>query len=511
MRILYIPIDERPCNTTVVERIAESGNGIDLVTVPKNLLGFKKTPANNEAIWEWLNKEANHVDAVILSIDMLIYGGLLPSRIHYIPMETASMWINRLRSFRQSYPNLPIYASNLIMRTPRYSSSDEEPDYYETWGREIFLQAYLEDKLTHDGITDEQAKELNNIKKRLPKQYVEDYEQRRAFNLNINQQVLELVKEGVINFLSIPQDDSAEYGYTAIDQKVITQMREKLQLYQRVHIYPGADEVGATLLARVYNNLRKERPKIYPIWSSTLGPEIIPMYEDRPFQESMKSHILAAGCQIADRAESADLILAYNTPGKVMQESWDQGKKDITYSNFRNLLFFVDQIKQYIERGKKVIVADSAYANGGDLELIRLLDEACILDQLVSYKGWNTNCNTLGTTIAQGVIGQHGRVDRIKENVMYHLLDDYFYQAEIRMDLTENFLPKYHLNYFDLKDKAEMVNNERNEKLSQRFKEEISNNFREIEIERLTTSAPWNRMFEIGLELITRKKYERGV
>ncbi len=164
MKMLYIPIDERPCNTTVVERIAQSGEDIELCTVPRELLGYKKTPADNEDIWNWLNKEAIHADAIILSIDMLIYGGLLPSRIHDLSWETASKWIDRLRSFRQSYPNLPIYASNLIMRTPKYSSSDEEPDYYEAWGKDIFLQAYLEDKLKNSGISEEETQELKAIK-----------------------------------------------------------------------------------------------------------------------------------------------------------------------------------------------------------------------------------------------------------------------------------------------------------------------------------------------------------
>ena len=506
MKVLYIPIDERPCNTTVVERIAQSGEDIELCTVPRELLGYKKTPADNEDIWNWLNKEAIHADAIILSIDMLIYGGLLPSRIHALSWETASKWIDRIRSFRQSYPNLPIYASNLIMRTPKYSSSDEEPDYYEAWGKDIFLQAYLEDKLKNSGISEEETQELKAIKARLPKDHVEDYEQRRSFNLRINQHVLELVHEGVITFLSIPQDDSAEYGYTALDQKVVINMREELQLYDNVHIYPGADEVGATLLSRIFNDVRNERPSIFPIWSSTPGPGIIPMYEDRPFQESMKAHILAAGCQIADHAESADLILAYNTPGQVMQESWEQKNKDRTYSSFRHLPFFVDQIKQYLEKGKQVIIADSAYANGGDLELIRLLDRASLLDKLLSYKGWNTNCNTLGTTIAQGVIGRNGPVKSIKENIIYHLLDDYFYQAEVRMEMTENFIPNYGLNYFDLKDQANLVNEERNKELYQRFKEEIRNSFTQMEIEKVSTFAPWNRMFEIGLELETSTK-----
>ncbi|WP_067727651.1 DUF4127 family protein [Oceanobacillus damuensis] len=504
MKIIYIPIDERPCNTHVVERIAATAEDIDLLLPSKNLFGFKKNPADTEGIWQWIKHEASEADALILSVDMLVYGGLLPSRMHYLLEETADKWIERLRDFHQEYPDLPIYASNMIMRTPKYSSSDEEPMYYEEWGREIFLHAYLEDKQNVNGLTDDEAAELKAIQQKLPKQYVEDYEKRRSFNIKVNQSVLELVQEGVINFLAIPQDDSSEYGYTARDQSVVVAKREQLRLYNNVHIYPGADEVGATLLARIYNTLHQKRPRIYTFWSSTFGPQIIPMYEDRPFAESLKAHVLASGCQLVDRAEEADIILAYNTPGRLMQEAWDQSKKDITYSSFRNLLHFVDQIASYVKQGKKVIVADSAYANGGDSQLITLLDEAGILDKLLSYKGWNTNCNTLGTTIAQGVMGMDGEQAVIQQNLIYHLLDDYFYQTEIRMEMLEDFVVKHGLSYFDLKDKANLVNEERDKRLRRRYSELIMNSFKGFEIEKIQTYAPWNRMFECGIELKTK-------
>lgn len=505
MKIMYIPIDERPCNTTYVDMIAATNPEIQLVMPPQNILGYKKKPANREEIWNWIQQELPNTKALILSIEMFIYGGLIPSRLHSMSEEEASLWINRIVHIHENYPDLPIYASNVIMRTPKYSSDDEEPDYYADWGREIFLRAYLMDKKTRVNLTEEEENLLKDLVKKIPEQFIEDYERRRHFNLEINKKIIELVADGVIHFLAIPQDDSAEFGYTAMDQKVVISKREDLRLYKKIHMYPGADEVGATLLARAYNELKQQKPKIFPIWSSTLGPQLIPLYEDRPFYESLKAHILAAGCQLTLDAKDADIILAYNTPGRVMQESWDQKKKDVTYTSFRNLLTFVNQINDFVRMGKHVIVADSAYANGGDRELITLLDEEGVLDQLLSYKGWNTNCNTLGTTISQGVIGLNGDEEKIKYNLIYHLLDDYFYQAEIRMEMVDEFLPKYNLNYFDLKDKADIVNRERDNRLFQRFNNIIKHSFTDIKIKELKTFAPWNRMFEVGIHLTLEK------
>ncbi|TDL83215.1 DUF4127 family protein [Peribacillus frigoritolerans] len=501
MKIAYLPIDERPCNIDYIKRIARSSSDIELMLPGDELLGAKKTAADTNGLWNWLNQAVRTADAIILSIDMLVYGGLLPSRLHYLSKDTVTMCVERLRSFHKTYPGVPIYASNLIMRTPKYSSSDEEPDYYEQWGREIFLRAYLQDKQDRETLEEEEQMQLQEIASKLPEEYIHDYETRRSFNSLINIKMLELVNEGVIKFLSIPQDDSAEYGYTAKDQKLVAEKREQLRLYKQVHMYPGADEVGATLLARVYNDFKGIRPKIYPIWSSTLGPQVIPMYEDRPYAESLKAHVSAAGCQLVSRAEDADLILAYNTPGRVMQESWDQHNKDITYTSFRNMLTFVDQIKTFIDAGKKVMISDAAYANGGDRELIMLLDEERVLDRIVSYKGWNTNCNTLGTTISQGVVSLNGKSDIIQENIIYHILDDYLYQSEIRMDMVADYLPTHNLTYFDLKNKASLVNRERDKRLYTRYKEMILYSFKEMELKEINTHSPWNRMFECGMTL----------
>ncbi|MEE6450807.1 DUF4127 family protein [Gottfriedia acidiceleris] len=506
MKIAYIPIDERPCNVSYVQKIASSSTDVELIMPNLELLGNKKESGDTEGLWTWVKGISSEVDAIILSIDMLIYGGLLPSRLHYLEENIRVVWAERLRALRRDYPKLEIYASNLIMRTPKYSSSDEEPEYYEHWGREIFLRAYLIDKQKREELSQDEQKQLNNMIEILPEEYIKDYETRRQFNLAINLQMLELVHEGVLTFLSIPQDDSAEFGYTAMDQSCVVRKREELRLYSKVHMYPGADEVGATLLSRAYNAWKNLRPKIFPVWSSTLGPQLIPMYEDRPFAESLKAHILASGCQLVDTAESADLILAYNTPGRVMQESWEQNTKDITYTSFRNMLSFVDKIKSFILSGKKVILADSAFANGGDRELITLLDEEKILDKLVSYKGWNTNCNSLGTTICQGVLGMEGDPLIIKKNLIYHLLDDYFYQAEIRMEMVADFLPKYNLSYFDISRLAHLVNQERDKRLLNRFNNLILFSFKNIKVENIATYAPWNRMFECGIVINYKTK-----
>lgn len=180
-----------------------------------------------------------------------------------------------------------------------------------------------------------------------------------------------------------------------------------------------------------------------------------------------------------------------------MQEAFiDKNDLDVTYTSYRYLLAFAEQIQDYINSGYHVALCDSAFSNGGDLQLIEYLDELNILDQLVSYAGWNTNCNSLGTTLSQAFIGQ----ENVINNLCYRLIEDVFYQAIVRKEVVENDLPHKGLSYYDFKRstngcreyflKKKLQTNFGHLHLSQRYPFNITKIY-----------MPWKRMFEIGMEI----------
>lgn len=501
--IIYIPLDERPCNYLYTDYMCEVRKDVNLIVPTRDILGEKKKSANIDELWQFIFDNVEKAEAIVMSVEMMCYGGLLPSRLHYFDDKHKEKMLENIRNIKKLNKDIKIYASNLIMRTPKYNSSDEEPDYYEDYGFRIFKRAYLIDKKQRYSLNEEEEAMLQAIEQEIPKEFYEDYESRRNFNVDFNIRILDLVKEETVDFLSIPQDDSSEFGYTAMDQRIVSKARREKRIQPKVHMYPGADEVGASLLARAINDIEGCQTKIYPFYASLLGPQIIPNYEDRPMYESLKSHIMVTNSILVDDPNDADLILAINCPGKEMSEAATQDEKDITYTSFRNLLWFVEKIKHFIDNGKKVIISDSAFSNGGEIELINLLDDYEVLDKLISYKGWNTNCNTLGTTIAQGVIACYGDIDnnKIKKNIIYHLFEDVFYQALVRKDISQNVLPKLGLNYFTLADKTTEVNQVMKDKLIYHYEKEINNSFKDIKIKNVDVFSPWNRMFEIGINL----------
>lgn len=491
MKVLYLPLDERPCNYYYPQMMADSSQDLEITLPDQKYLSHKKQAANFEQIRAYLLNNAKYNDALVLSLDMLIYGGLLPSRIHNHSIKELSERLKTIKQIKEENPRIKIYSFESLMRCPKYNSSEEEPEYYKNFGHAIFWRKYLLNKESRVGISSDEKKELSNIK--IPSEILFDYEQRRKINLKINFLTINYLQAGYLDFLVIPQDDSAQFGYTAIDQKTVLDKIKKKSLENQIMVYPGADEVGLSLLARAYNKYHQWEPLIYPFYSSILGPSIVPLYEDRPMYESLMSHILVTGARLADNAEQADFILAVNSPGKFMQESFEI-HKDVTYSSYRHLKMFCYQIAHYIKENKSVGVLDSAYANGGDHELISLLDNMNLFTKIKAYAGWNTNCNSTGTILCQLEIGQN-----VLANNVYRLIEDGIYQSEIRQDVLKNVLPKLGLSYYNFKDKEKQVDEVIGKRLLKEYnKLKISKEFSVKEIKVIT---PWHRMFEIGMML----------
>lgn len=292
-----------------------------------------------------------------------------------------------------------------------------------------------------------------------------------------------------------------------MDQKEIIEVINKDRLQNRVYIYPGADEVGCTLVSRAFNESMGRRPLVYVGYSSVIGSQIVPLFEDRPIAESIKSHVLAAGGLLVDTPEEADLILMVNTPGKVIQECQDFPTKDITYSSFRNLREFVERLGRYIMLGKKCILGDVAFINGGDTELINMLDEARLLDKLYGYAGWNTVCNTLGTVISTGLVGYDSSNEKARAyNLIFRVMEDWCYQMVVRESISQNEIQTINGGAMKLDVNEETIKQLIIKQLNEVWDKEIRSSFKQWEIKLDSIYMPWHRMFEVGLNLDIEKK-----
>lgn len=155
-KIVLLPLDERPCNYNFPYKLfnknrntgalASSNMDLDFQIIKPDKLGDKKTPANTMEIQKFLKESCKDADGLVISIDTLAYGGLIPSRLHHSSAEEIRERLEIIKELKKDNEKLKIYAFHCIMRCPKYSSNDEEPDYYEECGAEIHKIGELEHK-----------------------------------------------------------------------------------------------------------------------------------------------------------------------------------------------------------------------------------------------------------------------------------------------------------------------------------------------------------------------------
>lgn len=515
--IVYVPLDERPCNYDYPLQIA-AATDLDLIVPPREMLGRKKQPADTERLASWVKEQAAKADVLIVSVDMLVYGGILPSRLHQWSPEQCAERLKTLEECKRIHPRLKIYAFNLITRAPAYSSSEEEPDYYADYGAELSRFGWLNDKEQRDGLTDDEKRERDRIATFVPAEVFEDFTRRRATNAEINRRSVELAKNGIIDFLIIPLDDNAKYGYTSAEQRKLLFTIEQYGLWDRIHMYPGADEIGCTLFTRVFCELKGYQPEVFVRYSSTNGPFVIPKYEDRSLGESLKSHITAMGAFLADHSLEADVVLMVNSApvgaNDMAETDMEYRSRHAAYFSEVGLREFAQAIRTYSAKGKLVALADVATCNGGDEALMKLLSSSGLLPQITAYAAWNTSGNTIGTVLAHAIVEsyyrRHGaaadsdfeRTRALNSRLfyVYRLLEDWGYQTVIRTDIVKHDLEKMGGSYFQIAHIRDEVTALIQQRLQQ-FLEDHASGLIPGRIRVTNVTLPWDRMFEVAFRL----------
>lgn len=510
MKLVAVPLDIRPYNYQFLEDITSMDDNVCIKLPSKDYLGFKKRPAKLTEVDNFIFENIKDADALIISLDMLIYGGLLPSRMHNNSFKELENRLEILKKIKKINKGCKIYASNLITRTPKYNSSEEEPDYYKVSGKDIFYFGYFEDKKSRAGLTKEEEKEFDLIKERINKEHLDDFINRRNKNIDVTLKILEYVKNEIIDILIIPQDDASEFGFTAKDQKKVYFNIEKLDISDKVFLHPGTDESGCTLITRAYTD-KVGKVNIYPYYITESFKNLIPNYEDRPFMYSLVSHAEACGINLVEAIEEADLVLGINGAPKLMQESFEISsgeieeslRKDISYYRYRNFNVFCKKIDFFIKNGKEVSILDVAFSNGGETQLIKNLDKYNLLERIKGYSGWNTCCNSLGTILSSMVFSHFGnREEKIEEFKIKRVISDWAYQTEEMIHIQESELAKLDINFKELDKFEDYVMEIVKEKVSKRIKNTFVYSYKDKDIRIDKVHAPFKRMR--GLEFYVK-------
>jgi hypothetical protein len=481
-------MDERPVN---LHYVAETINATSfkLLLPPKEYLPQIKQPGSVDKLWPWVLDNVKEADYLVLSADTLVYGGLTPSRIHNLDLETLKDRVDNFDRLKELNPNAQLYVFSTLMRTHKGNTNVAEPDYYGTYGSRIFQLTALRDKAETAGLSTEEESKLAQLLNDIPSDVLTDWYQRREKNLFANSLLFDKTKTNSIDYFILCRDDTLSYSQSHKEYRSLTEQIAQLPA-DKYNSFPGADEVGMVLLARAVNDASNSNPAVYTFYAPGKGAATTPKYEDITLGESIKAHIIAAGGKVTEKPQEADLMLAVNTStdGAI----GEAGSTANIAAPKASITSLVSDINKYIKDGHRVVVADVALANGSDNSLMASLAENKLLPKLSAYAGWNTAGNTVGYALAQGMLSDYISKEDQMHLLAVRLLDDWGYQANVRTQVQQGDIDKYNLG----PDRAQVAT-----VVEQKLQTFAIENLKDFSIKKVKADLPWNRTFDILLEI----------
>ncbi len=532
-RVLYVPLDDRPVNLAMPLLLA----GIvdyEMAVPPRELLGSYRTPGRPEGLAQWLLGHAEHQDCLILSLDMLMYGGLVASRQATTPPEVARQRLEILPALRRQFPQAAIYASSIITRLDGVLNEDDQLRFGDAFRQYTRLAP------------DRSARqEVQALLRSLPESLVERYHFVRRRNHEMNRAAIEHVASGNLDFLLLAQDDADVTGFHLEEHRALRSQIRKANVGDRVVICAGADETGATLFSHFVHQHMEDQPRVAVLYAEEAGAQRVAPFEDRPFAENLQQQARAAGTLlVADPAE-ADLVLAVSPPVAGPREGL-AGCPEYAQRR-RRLAKFAQQIVTLSEK-RGVAICDAAFPNGADEALIQALCEAGLSwPRLLAFSAWNTAGNSLGTALAHGSVRLIGLRDKAAFDLAQlvtsispmryfellnsllgserahlsllftRLVDDWLYQTRVRRAVKERLAELVSSAGFDLAEaypRAEaMVRELLTEAASDLWVEQFMgqragdigppgrrSSLALAELQDTRVRLPWRRLFEVELE-----------
>lgn len=490
--ILYVPQDDRPVDYEYTVSTAEAA-GYQVLTPPAQYLSGMNFHGSPDKLMAWVNANAGKADAMVLSIDSLVYGGLVDSRKHNLPMETLTARLEKVEALHKSHKNVPIYVFSTVMRSPWAGGKGVEPDYYLTMGSDIYQLASLQAKMDEEGLNPQERNDWFAIMRRVPMEYLQDWYNRRRKNMSINYRLIDDARKGVFTYYSLGHDDNSVSTQSSLESKYLEMAGTGIPK-TAFGSFPGADQLGLLLITRASNDFNNYHPKITVIYPLGGGEKTVPRYDGQAIGKTIASHVEAIGGTMVDN-ERPDLLLAVNTPLTTSTT------ESANFENFPIMLQstrdFLTQIEKAVNLDIPVSIVDMAFSNGSDNTLVYGLYQDKMMYRLAAYNGWNTASNSVGYGIAQGVLSKYMTADAHRDMLTTQYLDNWAYQANVRdyiyrmqQKLEAGVVTQYYPTL--------------NEELQSRTKEQLqryASTYLGIDPKTVDVTLPWQRLFEVYVDV----------
>jgi Protein of unknown function (DUF4127) len=492
--VVFVPLDDRPVTLQLPLMLGEIA-GRHVLTPPHPDIGAYLRPGDSDDILRWLASPVTEdANAMIVSADMIAYGGLVASRTPEVAPYMAFARLRELADLRRARPGASLDVFGTIMRLaptglPPLPST---AGYWAVDGTVDAIQAYAN---LHDPPQDAQEKaQARRLRDKIGQATLDAYLFSRTRNLDVDLFLLQLTADDAFDRLVLGQDDAGPIGVHVRDLTALNARKQLLGPAVHAWIEPGTDELGMLLLAATFARDVAWKPTVSVHYSRMGGENINDPLEFLPIDATISHLIEAVGARRT--VGTADVELFVKVP-----DTGEQGE-----------IRFLDAIADGVRRHVGVAVADLTFLNNPipNKEQQRLTEElitrgsAGLID---AFSSWNTTANTVGTALAEAIaVGAGKRAHRYSalahaRFMLNRYIDDYafhqFVRPALNSELRANGIDPTFLPFPVLKN----VSRENSDALRRYARWLSAMVYPQYRTADMTITLPWQRTFETQINI----------
>lgn len=500
---VVVPLDDRPV-TAQLPRMLGAIAGVTVAEPPRPLLGRYLTPGDSAGVLRWLRDDApRDARAYVISQDMIVYGGLVASRIPGISRAEAYTRLQSLAAIRSARPAASFSVFGTVMRlaptgVPRLGPAATFPFAgADVWGA---IQQYA--NLPDPPQTEQQRAFAASLRAKLGP-VLDTYLDTRARDRDVDLFALRITAEDGFDRIVLGQDDAGPVGLHLRDLAALRSFAATWLPPARASIEPGADELAMVLVSAALAREARVAPRVRVVYSRSDGASVNDPLEFAPIATTIADLTHSCGARFAAADEQADIDLFVRVPAT---GAGDEAR-------------FVDAIARDVDVRSKSsqaaalpAIADLSFLATSDYAQQRqLTDELVargIAGDVAAFASWNTVANTVGTTLPEAIAVFAGRRLRTYDPrahatfTLMRYVDDVAFHTLVRPELNDE------LNAGGISDHTllspEIARRTASDNRALLWQEgldllaRIAPQFRDAGF---TITLPWDRTFETELDL----------
>lgn len=383
----YIPLDNRPVNNLRPVYQIESA-GMRVLMPEEDLYATRldnqsansngTTYGDRQALLDWLKGNEAQCDIIVVSLDQLLSGGLVSSRV--MNHEDLQFEYEAIDYLAQLAARKPVYVFDTVMRlasTVNYQGlGSEEYTAFRNYGRNA-RPCLTGDNLTIDNIYHSYRYDANGepIATTLSEEALAAYHAARARKLRLTDRMLQQSQNLACFYIGI--DDSCPEN--SIQTNEIAYLQQHLG--GNTSLFCGTDELGMMAVSRAYSDQFQYQPTLHIRYFGAHEDDYADSFDTATLRQSVEWHVEALGATVsAQNADAQVLILTR----QCSQEAADE---------------FVAAWKENNDSGIATIVID---ASNSVLAYSGILDSMPVT-YLLGYSCWGTSANAIGIALSMGL------------------------------------------------------------------------------------------------------------